>query len=201
VSRHDSWAHIEHPTCVQCACVCANTHKYTHVQIHTNTPTYTATRVKDRKTQDNTSTSPSLKNNPPRQATSVLHRLVTGRALKYVLALRTHVCELLCFIKPILGNRYVWSRGFIVSEPRETHPPSEIANVPTSPCPPLDNLGCPDPHPSPWLRRWLHWSPPLPLRMDLQLLRWQPGACGLAAPSSGQVQSSFGLIGEGTESW
>jgi len=52
---------------------------------------------------------------------------------------------LLCFIKPILGNRYVRSRGFIVSEPREMHPRSEIADVPTLPCPPLDNLGCPDP--------------------------------------------------------
>ena len=31
------------------------------------------------------------------------------------------VCVLLCFIKPILGNRYVRSWGFIVSEPRETH--------------------------------------------------------------------------------
>jgi len=29
---------------------------------------------------------------------------------------------LLCFIKPILGNRDVRSRGFIVSESRETHP-------------------------------------------------------------------------------
>jgi len=51
------------------------------------------------------------------------------------------LCVLLCFIKPILGNRYVQSRGFIVSEPRETHPRSEIADVPTLPCPPLDNLG------------------------------------------------------------
>jgi len=78
------------------------------------------------------------------------------------------VCVLLCFIKPILGNRYVRSRGIIVSEPRKTHPRSEIADVPTSPCPPLDNLGCPDPHPSPQLRRWLHRSPPLPwpLRTD-----------------------------------
>ena len=58
-------------------------------------------------------------------------------------------CVLLCFIKTILGNRYVRSQGFIVSEPRETHPRSEIADVPTSPCPPLDNLGCPDPHPAP----------------------------------------------------
>jgi len=56
---------------------------------------------------------------------------------------------LLCFIKPILGNHYVWSRGFIVSEPRETHPRSEITDVPTLHCPPLDNLGCPDPHPAP----------------------------------------------------
>jgi len=59
------------------------------------------------------------------------------------------VCVLLCFIELILGNRYVRSRGFIVSELRETHPRSEIADVPTSPCPPLDNLGCPEPHPPP----------------------------------------------------
>jgi len=59
------------------------------------------------------------------------------------------VCALLCFIKPILGNHYVRSRGFIVSEPRETHPRSEIADIPTLPCPPLDDLGCQDPHPPP----------------------------------------------------
>jgi len=59
------------------------------------------------------------------------------------------LCALLCFIKTILGNRYVRSRGFIVSEPRETHPRSEIADVSISPCPPLDNLGCLDPHPAP----------------------------------------------------
>jgi len=41
----------------------------------------------------------------------------------------------------------------------------------------------------------------LPLRTDLQLLRWQPGACALAAPSCGRVHSSFGLIGEGPEWW
>jgi len=41
----------------------------------------------------------------------------------------------------------------------------------TSPCPPLDNLGYPDPHPAPKLHRWLHWSPPLPLRTDPHLLR------------------------------
>jgi len=38
-------------------------------------------------------------------------------------------CVLLCFIKPILGNRYVLSRGFIVSESRETHPRSECVCV------------------------------------------------------------------------
>jgi len=43
------------------------------------------------------------------------------------------VCVLLCVIKPILGNRCVRSRGFIVSEPREMHPRSEIADVPTLP--------------------------------------------------------------------
>ena len=55
-----------------------------------------------------------------------------------------------CFV---LLNQYwgivVWSLGFIVSEPRETHPRSEIADVPTSPCPPLDNLGCLNPNPPP----------------------------------------------------
>jgi len=59
------------------------------------------------------------------------------------------LCVLLCFIKPILGSRYVRSRGFNVSEQSKTHPWSEIANVPTSPWPPLDNLGCPDTHPQP----------------------------------------------------
>jgi len=39
------------------------------------------------------------------------------------------LCLLLCFIKPILGNCYVRSWGFIVSEPRETHTRSEIADV------------------------------------------------------------------------
>jgi len=49
-------------------------------------------------------------------------------------------CVLLCFIKPILRNCYVRSRGFIVSEPRETHPRSKIADVPTLTCPPLDRV-------------------------------------------------------------
>ena len=47
--------------------------------------------------------------------------------------------------------------GFIVSEPREMHPRSEIADVPTSPCPPLDNLGCPGPDPHPLMLLWCFW--------------------------------------------
>jgi len=61
---------------------------------------------------------------------------------------------------------------------------------------PSDNLGWPDPHPPPQLRRWLYWSPHHSLRTDLQLPRSQPGAFALAAPFSGRVQSSFGLIGD-----
>jgi len=49
-------------------CMCVNIHAYT--------PTYTPTRVKNRKTQDNTPMTPSVKNNPPHQVTSALHRLV-----------------------------------------------------------------------------------------------------------------------------
>jgi len=52
--------------CTVCACVC----------IYTLTPKYTPTRVKNRKAQDNTFVSPSVKNKPPRQMTSALHRLV-----------------------------------------------------------------------------------------------------------------------------
>jgi len=45
---------------VQCVCVC----------IHTHTSTYTPTCVKNREEIDNTPIFPSVKNNPPRQATS-----------------------------------------------------------------------------------------------------------------------------------
>jgi len=45
-------------------CVC--------VRIHTLTHTYTPTRVKNRKDTDNTTIFPSVKNSPPRQATSAL---------------------------------------------------------------------------------------------------------------------------------
>ena len=45
-------------------CVC--------VRIHTTTHTYTPTRVKNREDTDNTTIFPSVKNSPPRQATSAL---------------------------------------------------------------------------------------------------------------------------------
>jgi len=61
------------------------------------------------------------------------------------------VCVLLCFINPMLGNRY----GPGVSSCQQTS----------------DNLGWPDLHPSPLLRRWLYWSFRLPLRTDPQLPR------------------------------
>jgi len=77
------------------------------------------------------------------------------------------VCVLLCFIKPIFGNRYVRSRGFIVSEPRETHPRSEIADVPTSPFPP-----------------WITWGVAVGSLSDVILI-WRfnlPGICTESNP-------------------
>ena len=63
VSHPDSRAHIQVPhLCRVCVCV----------RIHTPTPTYTPTRVKNREDTDNTSILPSVKKNPPRQATSAL---------------------------------------------------------------------------------------------------------------------------------
>ena len=50
----------DYPTCAVYVCV--------HIHIHT--PTYTPTRVKNKKDTDNTPIFPSIKNNPPRQATS-----------------------------------------------------------------------------------------------------------------------------------
>jgi len=50
------------------ACVCVRVHTFTH--------TYTPTRVKMEKTQDNTSSSPSVQNISLCQATSTLHRPV-----------------------------------------------------------------------------------------------------------------------------
>jgi len=85
LSRPDSWAHIERPTCSVCVCV----------RVHTlwRALTYTPTCVKNRKTQDNTSCSPSFENTPPRQATSVLYKLVEhphSRSPTWMNKLRTH---------------------------------------------------------------------------------------------------------------
>jgi len=60
---------------------------------------------------------------------------------KYLLLSPQDECVLLCFIKLILGNRYVGSRGFIVSEPRETtHDPRSQTSQP-HPVPPQITWG------------------------------------------------------------
>jgi len=62
------------------------------------------------------------------------------------------LCVVHCFLNPMLENHY----GPGVSSCQQT----------------WDNhLGWPDPHLPTSLRRWLYWSPPLPLRTDPQLLR------------------------------
>ena len=79
-----------------------------------------------------------------------------------------------------MGNRY--GPGVSSRASQGDEPTIRDRRHPNSPCPPLDKLGCLDPHPSPWLRRWLYQYPPLPLQMDLQLLwtlqiwvtRWSP---------------------------
>jgi len=63
---------------------------------------------------------------------------------------KMYTCCVCCFV---LLNRY-WginesSRGFFTSEPREYVPTIENRRRTNSPWPPLDNLGWPDPHPSP----------------------------------------------------
>jgi len=57
VSHPEPWAHKT----VQCVCACAYTHKYTHIHSHPR---------QNREDTDNTPIFPSVKNNPPRQATS-----------------------------------------------------------------------------------------------------------------------------------
>ena len=52
---------FKYPICAVCVCVCV---------VHTHTPTDTPTCVKNREDTDNTPIFPSVKNNPPRQATS-----------------------------------------------------------------------------------------------------------------------------------
>jgi len=49
----------------------------------------------------------------------------TSREHLFLMDVWPNLCVFLFFIKPILGNRYVRFLGFIVSEPRETHPRSE----------------------------------------------------------------------------
>jgi len=91
-----------------------------------------------------------------------------------------------CFL---LLNQY-WGIVTVQSVPREQakgHAPTiENRWRTSSPCSPLNNLGCPDTHSPPELRCWLYWSLPLPLRTDLQLLLWQPGACARAARCAGE---------------
>ena len=54
----------KYPICAVRVCVCVYT--------HTHSLTYTPTRVKNRADTDKTPIFPSVKNNPPRQATSAL---------------------------------------------------------------------------------------------------------------------------------
>ena len=86
--------------------------------------------------------------------------------------------SLLCFIKPILGNRY--SPGII---PAQGTWGGRILTLHLN-----DVAG---------------YTGPLLFLFERtqQLLRWQPEACALVAPSSGQVQNSFGLIGESPQWW
>ena len=58
-------------------------------------------------------------------------------------------CVLLCFIKPILRNRYSTKVSSRASQ--GDAPTIRDRRHPSSPCPPLDSdsLGCPEPHPEP----------------------------------------------------
>jgi len=66
-----------------------------------------------------------------------------------------------CFviIKPILGNCYGPGGSSRVTQGTYTNDPSLERWHPSSPCSPLDNLGCQDPHSPSWLCRGLYWSP------------------------------------------
>jgi len=55
------------------------------------------------------------------------------------------VCAALFYLTDI--GESLRSQGFLESEPRGTHPRRNRRHLP-SPCPPFNNLGCPDPHPS-----------------------------------------------------
>ena len=71
---------------------------------------------------------------------------------------------LLCFIEQILGIVYGPGVSSKAVQGVRTHEMDHRRT--TSPCPLLENLGWPDPHPATSLRRWLHRSPPRPLRTD-----------------------------------
>ena len=107
-------------------------------------------------------------------------------------------CVLLCFIKPILGNR-LRSRCFPQRRAKEYAPTKWIADVPPHPVPSYRTLGgriltlhlnyvagCTDP--LLFLFERTQQLTPLTTR----------GFCP-GGSVSGQVQSSFGLIGEGPE--
>ena len=121
----------------KCTRKCMHTHAHLHV--HTSTRTIKDQRLAQVRL---------LPGYDQQAATMIVSQRQVGTMVFLRVFYRRHVpkcaclcsgddsCVLLCFIKAILGNRYVRSRGFIVGEPRKTHPRSEIADVPTSPCPP-----------------------------------------------------------------
>ena len=57
----------EHLICAVCVCVCVYTHSHTHTL-----PPALKTPTRVREDTDNNTIFPSVKNNPPRQATSAL---------------------------------------------------------------------------------------------------------------------------------
>jgi len=69
VSRPDPWAHIQILN-VQCVCVCVTVCVYTHIHSRVH-----PSPSKIEEDTDKTPISPSVKNNPPRQATSALQKL------------------------------------------------------------------------------------------------------------------------------
>ena len=95
-------------------------------------------------------------------STFLLESLLVTTACSYHLLCQVCVCCL------VLSNRYWGIVTVFTSEPRDYAPTIENRRRTSSPSPPLDNLGWPDPHPSPWICRWLYQSPRLllPSRTD-----------------------------------
>ena len=96
-------------------------------------------------------------------------------------------CVFLCLmtrwgIVTVPGFPHAWGNRTKGARTHDSESPAYLLNLS-----PSDNLRWPDTHPSPWLSRWLYRSPPLPLRTDPQLPRWQPGALARAAPKSRRV--------------